>query len=198
MRIPGTSLDGGPNGGFHNKGITWDTPMTRWAGVDNDWIRLCKSGPHKKKMSFLRSYRRCIVLRGGRKEGMVVFLSRRREVLILLLLIPRAAPMALNLSYEVIAKLLSTGSLERPSKKKSEIIDNTQLQLMDWWKQGVELSHRTGDWATHIFREHNKEADRWAGYGAKGREDEWVYDSIIDWSEVSGICGFWDGSCNEH
>ena len=35
--------------GFHNKGITWDTPMTRWAGVDNDWIRLWKTGPHKKK-----------------------------------------------------------------------------------------------------------------------------------------------------
>ena len=28
--------------------------------------------------------------------------------------------------------------------------------------------------ATHTFREHNKEADSWAGTGVKGREEEWV------------------------
>ena len=69
---------------------------------------------------------------------------------------------------------------------------------MDWWKQGVVLSHRTGDWAVHIFREHKKEADQSAAFGATGRQDEWVYDSFIDWTKVSGICGFWDGSCNEY
>ena len=83
-------------------------------------------------------------------------------------------------------------------KKPWDIIDNTQLQLMDWWKPRVELSHRTGDWAAHIFREHNKEVDRWAAYGAKGHVLEWVHDSIIYWSEVKGICGFWDGSCNDN
>ena len=38
--------------GFHNRGITRDTPMTRWAGVDNDWMRLWKTGPHKKRCYF--------------------------------------------------------------------------------------------------------------------------------------------------
>ena len=64
-------------------------------------------------------------------------------------------------------------------------------------RKGAELSHRTGYWATHIFREHNIEADRWAGYGAKGREAGWVHDSFIDWSEVQGMCVFWHGSCND-
>ena len=26
--------------GFHNRGIQWDTPMARWAGEGNDWIKL--------------------------------------------------------------------------------------------------------------------------------------------------------------
>ena len=38
-------------------------------------------------------------------------------------------------------------------------IETIQIQLMEWWKQGADLSQRIGDWAVHIFREHNKEAD---------------------------------------
>ena len=26
--------------GFHNRGEQWDTPMARWAGEENDWIKL--------------------------------------------------------------------------------------------------------------------------------------------------------------
>ena len=29
-------------------------------------------------------------------------------------------------------------------------------------------------WATHVFREHNKDADLWVDKGAKGRVGEWV------------------------
>ena len=83
-------------------------------------------------------------------------------------------------------------------KTPSRFIDNIQLQLMDWWRKWVDLSRRTGDWAVHVFREQNTEADQWAGYGAKGREAEWVHDSTIEWAEVTGICGFWDGSCSDN
>ena len=34
--------------GFHNKGVTWDTPMTRWAGQKDDWIQLWRKGPPRK------------------------------------------------------------------------------------------------------------------------------------------------------
>ena len=30
----------------------------------------------------------------------------------------------------------------------------------------------------------------------KGREDEWVDTVQVVWSEVTGLCGFWDGSCD--
>ena len=34
-------------------------------------------------------------------------------------------------------------------------IATIQIQLMEWWKKGVDLSQRIGDWAVRIFREHN-------------------------------------------
>ena len=51
------------------------------------------------------------------------------------------------------------------------------------------------DWAVHIFREHNKEADFRAGKGVKGRKEDWTDTANVVWSEVTGLCGFWDGSC---
>ena len=68
---------------------------------------------------------------------------------------------------------------------------------MEWWKKAVDLCQRIGDWAVHIFREHNKEADLWAGFGAKGINMEWIDDSAVDWTKVTGINGFWDGSSND-
>ena len=57
-------------------------------------------------------------------------------------------------------------------KKPFRIIDEVQLMLMDWWMKGINLCCQTGSWATHVFREHNVDADKWAGYGVVGREDE--------------------------
>ena len=55
---------------------------------------------------------------------------------------------------------------------------------------------RAAEWVTHAFREHNKEAELWAVKGAKGRVEEWVDTAQVAWSEVIGLCGFWDGSCD--
>ena len=35
----------------------------------------------------------------------------------------------------------------------------------------------------------------WDGKGVKGREEEWTDTANVAWSEVTGLCGFWDGSC---
>ena len=35
--------------GFHNRGVRWDTPMAKWAGEGNDWIKLmAQRKPHKE------------------------------------------------------------------------------------------------------------------------------------------------------
>ena len=64
--------------------------------------------------------------------------------------------------------------------------ETIQIQLVEWWKMGVDLSQRIGDWAVHIFRDHNKEADLLAGYGAKGISKEWKDKSATDWTKVTG------------
>ena len=58
-----------------------------------------------------------------------------------------------------------------------------------WWSRGVKLRGRVADWAVHIFREHNKEADIWAGKGVKGREEEWTDAANVVLSEVTDLCG---------
>ena len=74
-------------------------------------------------------------------------------------------------------------------------IATAQNLLWEWWDRGVDLRRRVADWAVHIFREHNQEADIWAGKGVKGSEEEWTDIANIIWSEVTGLCGVLEGSC---
>ena len=80
-------------------------------------------------------------------------------------------------------------------KTKQSTIASGQNLLGKWWARGLDLRHRVAQWATHIFREHKKEADSWAGKGVKGRDEEWADTANVARSEVSGLCGFWDDSC---
>ena len=68
-------------------------------------------------------------------------------------------------------------------------IATAQYLLWERWGRGVDLRGRVADWAVHIFREYNREADAWAGKGVKGREEEWVDTAEVIWSEVAG-CAF--------
>ena len=55
---------------------------------------------------------------------------------------------------------------------------------------------KRADWAVHIFHTHNNEADAWAVKGVGGCSEEWKDDSNVVWSAVTGLSGFWDGSCH--
>ena len=35
--------------GFHNRGVQWDTPMSRWAGEEKDWVQLMAQGLARKE-----------------------------------------------------------------------------------------------------------------------------------------------------
>ena len=79
-------------------------------------------------------------------------------------------------------------------KTRIGTIERAQNLPREWWGHGLRFRQRTTDWVTHTFREHNKEADLWAGKGARGRAEECVDTARITWREVLGICGFRDGS----
>ena len=82
------------------------------------------------------------------------------------------------------------------AKMKTRIgtVVKAQNLLREWWGRGMRLRQRTTDRVTHTFREHNNEADLWAGKGAQGRAEEWVDTTRITRREVTGVCGFWDGT----
>ena len=46
-------------------------------------------------------------------------------------------------------------------------VATAQNPVREWWGRGVNLRRRVTDWAAHIFRKHNGEADFWAGKGVK-------------------------------
>ena len=53
-------------------------------------------------------------------------------------------------------------------KTRESTIAIVQNLLREWLRRGVDLRQRVADWAIHMFREHNKEADSWIGKGVKG------------------------------
>ena len=75
-------------------------------------------------------------------------------------------------------------------------MEEAQNLLREWCGRGIRLRQRTAEWVTHTFRQHNTEADLWADKGSKGRVEESVDTTRIAWPEVTGLCGFWDGSCD--
>ena len=48
---PSILLDGNTWWGFHNRGVTRDTPMARWAGSGEDWIQKWRMHPPKKTVA---------------------------------------------------------------------------------------------------------------------------------------------------
>ena len=72
-----------------------------------------------------------------------------------------------------------------------------QRQPREWRGSGLDLRRRVDDGAVHIFREHNEEADAWAERGVRGRHEEWEDVSKVVWPDVTGLCGFWDGTCRD-
>ena len=73
-------------------------------------------------------------------------------------------------------------------KTKDSTVVSVQNLLRQWWDRTVDLRQRVADWAVHILREHNNEADSCAGEGVKGREDEWVDTANVVRSEVTPVC----------
>ena len=124
-----------------------------------------------------------------------ILLRKERDVAPLMIKPPRTVE-GIKLETGGTLRRSSIGSTVRRSTKYHSI-ETIQVQLMEWWKKGVDLSQRIGDWAVHICREHNKVADLSAGYGGKGHCRVWEDESAIDWTKATGMCGFWDGSCND-
>ena len=183
---------------FHDRGVTWDTPMARWAGSGEDWIHKWRTSPPKKAevIPTLVLAIHLSTLQVKKADGGIP--RRKERDLDPLMIKPPRTVEGLELVIRGDSKtVVDWINGEAKQKVSYRAIETIQIQLMEWWKKGIDLSQRIGDWAVLIFWEHNKEADLWAGCGAKGISKEWKDESASDWTKVLVICGFWHGSCNE-
>ena len=160
---------------FHNRGVQWDTPMARWAGEENDWIKLlAQRKPRKEDVirSLLESMKQAVEKKaqpnGTRR------IKKPKDLPPLVLDIPEAGQRPTLEIKGDCTTIVDWINGHAKLKTRECTVAKTQNLLRDWWGRGVHLRQRTAEWATHIFREHNKEADTWAGKGAKGHVHEWV------------------------
>ena len=135
--------------------------MARWAGEGNDWIKLMAQ-KNREEAGRQRNRGTCSLLELER-----LGIQRR-------------------LHNDCGLDLWS-----RQTENKGMYRREVSEPSASLWGPEVHLRQRTADWDTHVFREHNKEANLWADKGAKGRVDESVDTARVIWSEVVGLCGFW-------
>ena len=105
---------------------------------------------------------------GQKKADGGIALRKERDLDPLMIKPPRTVEgieLAIRGASKTVVDWINGKAKEKASYRAIETI---QIQLMEWWKKGVDLSQRIGVWAVHIFREHNKEADLWAVMGPKG------------------------------
>ena len=171
--------------GFHNRGTQWDTPMSKWAGEGDDWIQLMAQGPHR--MEDVTSTRDDETSGGKIEKGGGAMTKKPRDLELPVLEMP-AEDKKLMLEIRSDSKTIVdwVNGLAK-LKTKESTIGSVQNNLREWWRRGVNPRHRAADWAVHIFREHNKEADSWARNGVKGHEKEWVDIAHVVWSEVTSL-----------
>ena len=74
----------------------------------------------------------------------------------------------------------------RGKRSAYEAVGEIQRQLRDRWSKAANLRVREGDWAVHIFREHNKEGDGWAEKKVLVALREWEDEKGVVWPNVTG------------
>ena len=187
---PTTYRDGNTNVSFITEECSGDTPMARWAGEGNDWIKLMAQKNREEDVipSLLPSVKQTVEKKAethrdqGDKEAEGLAPSLNLKKL--------EAGQRPTLEFRGDCTTIVDWINGHPKLKTRECTaEKTQNLLRARWGPGVHLRQRTADCDTHVFREHNKEATLWADKGAKGRVDEWVDIARVVWSEVVVLAG---------
>ena len=134
--------------GFHNRGVQWDTPMSRWAGEGTDWVQLMTQGPPRKEdvmISLLKMMRQPTEKKPQKGGGAPKKKPRDLEPVILEM---PAEEKKLMLQIRGDSKTIVDWVFGHAKLKTWESAAATvQNLLWDWWGRG-----RAVDWTVHIFR----------------------------------------------
>ena len=181
--------------GFHNRVVLCSTLLARWAGEGKDWMQLMTQ-THPRKEDDIRNQlepmKQPVEKKEESKGSVPTEKPRDLPPLDLGTLVPAESP---TLEIKGDNKTIVDWK-NGHAKMKTRIgnVEKAQELLREWWGHVMRSRQRTADWVTHIFREHNMGADLWAGKGAQERAEESVDAIRITLQEVTGVCGFSDGS----
>ena len=139
------------------------------ASEGNDWIKLMAQNKIRKEnviRSLLESMRQTVEKKAEPNGTRAT--KKPRNLPLLEVDIPQAGQRP-TLEIRGDCKTIVDWINGRAKEKTRECtVEETQSFLRDWWGRGVHQRKRTTEWATHIFREHNKEADAWSEKGREG------------------------------
>ena len=121
--------------GFHNRDVTWDSPMARWAGSGEDWIQKWRMNPPKKTeavptlvLAIHLSPLQIKKIEGG------ILLRKERELDSLVMEPPRTVEgieLVIRCDSKTIVDWINGKAKQKVSYRAIEII---QIQHMEWWK----------------------------------------------------------------
>ena len=140
--------------------------MARWASEGNDWIKLMAQQQLRKEVvicSLLASMRQAVKKTKANEPA-----KKPRELPLLELETPeegKKLTLKIKGDCETIVNWVN-GHAKVQTREST--VATTQNLPREWWSRGVDLRQWIADWATHIFREHNAEADLWAAEGVGG------------------------------
>ena len=123
--------------GFHNRGVQWGTPMARWAGEGNDWIKLMAHRKARKEdviRSLLESMKQAVE-RNTEPNG-IRPIKKPRDLPPLEIERPEAGQ---RRTLEIKSDCKSIVDwINGPAKMKTRAstVENTQSLLRDWWVEG--------------------------------------------------------------
>ena len=148
---------------FHNRGVQWDTPMSKWADEGEDWIQLLAQRPlpqGRRADEFAEDDDTADGEKDQERGGAMTKKPRDLEPLALEMPPEDKKPMP---EFRGDSKtIVDWVNGHAKLKTKESTIAIVQNLLREWRGRGVNL--RVTDRAVHIFRERNKEA-RLVGWG---------------------------------
>ena len=78
----------------------------------------------------------------------------------------------------------------------TEIVAQAQRRVATWWARGQAVPMvQSSDWAGHVFREHNQEADKLAHRGRQGIERNLINPKHFPMPQIAHVRAHFDGSC---
>ena len=146
-----------------------------------------QTGANRWQLQYPVAYPQCVPADPGRQETAQLVTQRERKAQNDQRETARSA-----LSHQLGELLVASHQYEAAARKNlvSKLARNSEAHtfLMCRWKFDSSIKKQNEGNCYHDFLRRK---------GSQSRHEEWEDDSKVVWSEVTGLCAFWDGRCRD-